>query len=442
MRSAAPISQSSLIRYGALALPVAFAGFPLYILAPDFYATQHGVSLATLGVLLLIIRLFDAVQDPLIGWVADRLQGRFYGLLTGAGVMLCLALGGLFNAVFFSPVVWFAVCMMCAVSAYSVLTIVLGAQGALWTTHPDDQTRISSVRESFGLLGLVIAVSLPSGLASFVPQSEIYFWYALCLALLMAGALFCFPRFTPSASSTATTKSLSTNSPFEALRAVPRETRYLLGLYALSFFASSLPAVLVVFFVRDLLQAPQLIGLFLLLYFLSGAVAMPLWRRLSSRYGKYQTWVVSSLLSVLGFMGAFFLQAGDVWQYALICVASGLAFGADLALPPSILADQIHAHDNHGYAATHVSLMAFVTKASLALASAVALPLLDYAGFRPQENNSSAALIVLSVTYALVPCLLKLAGAVLLYFCFVRTTWGGQHETFGDHRNNRSSYHA
>ena len=60
------------MQYGFLAAPVAFAGFPLYVLAPDFYATHHGVSLSVLGIVLLCLRSFDAVQDPFIGAMSDR----------------------------------------------------------------------------------------------------------------------------------------------------------------------------------------------------------------------------------------------------------------------------------------------------------------------------------------------------------------------------------
>ena len=62
--SSVAVTPKSLWLYGLMALPMAFAGFPLYVLAPDFYATQHGVSLTLLGALLLSIRLVDAVRTP------------------------------------------------------------------------------------------------------------------------------------------------------------------------------------------------------------------------------------------------------------------------------------------------------------------------------------------------------------------------------------------
>ena len=57
--------------YGALGLPLAFVALPLYVVLPNHYASEFGVSLAVLGTLLLGARLLDALVDPWIGRWAD-----------------------------------------------------------------------------------------------------------------------------------------------------------------------------------------------------------------------------------------------------------------------------------------------------------------------------------------------------------------------------------
>ena len=434
------ITRKSLLQYGFIALPVAFAGFPLYVLAPDFFATRYGISLSLLGTLLLFIRIFDAVQDPLIGWLTDRLQKHFVLMLAIAGIILCLAVFGLFNSYFFSPAIWFSLCMIIAVSAYSVLTIVLGAQATLWTSDTHAQTRIAGAREAFGIVGLVIAVSVPTLLSQWINADEVYLWYAGILFLLMFAGIIGFSKLAVPSATITSPKPHS--SPLTAIRALPTESWRLFAVYALSMLASSIPAILVIFFVRDLIGAEQLTGLFLLLYFLSGAAAMPLWKKISARYGKYKAWCCANILAVAGFICAYFLNAGDVWPYAVVCVVSGFALGADLTLPPSILADHIHGHDNRACSGSHYAFLAFISKASLALASAIALPVLDAAGFKPQSTNSDAALATLAAAYALIPCVLKLCAAGLLYGFFIRSGSGGNNENFQNHRNHRSSHHA
>jgi Na+/melibiose symporter-like transporter len=106
----------------------------------------------------------------------------------------------------------------------------------------------------------------------------------------------------------------------------------------------------------------------------------------------------------------------------MVCVVSGMALGADLTLPPSLLSDDIHHHQNHRFSGIHYACWAFMTKASLALASVVALPLLDVAGFKPQAVNTPEALGALSLGYAFIPCLLKLIAAGFLYGFFIRAS--------------------
>lgn len=433
------ITKKHLLQYSFIAVPIAFAGFPLYLLAPDFYTTHQGISLTALGAILLAIRFFDAVQDPLIGWLTDKLHGRFISMLYIASVVLCLAIFGLFNISFFSPAIWFSLCMVFAVSAYSMLTVIMGAQATLWTRDRNEQTRIASAREAFGLIGLVIAVSMPTLLSYLVSSDDIYKYYAVILFMLMLLGAVGFPRLHDhSATRIADEQSLS---PLSAFHALPAESFYLFAVYSLSMLASSIPAVLVIFFVRDFLGAGQLTGIFLLLYFLSGAAAMPLWKNTSARIGKYKAWCMAHILAITGFIGAFFLNPGDIWFYGMVCVVSGVALGADLTLPPSILSDHIHKRDNHIYSGTHYAFLVLVGKVSLALASAIALPILDAAGFKPQAVNSQAALATLSTVYALIPCLLKLVAAVFLYVFFIRFP-GGNNENFQDHGNHRSSNHV
>ncbi|WP_331346865.1 MFS transporter [Cellvibrio sp. UBA7661] len=445
--NAGAITAKSLFGYGFIAVPVAFAGFPLYILAPDFYATHYGLSLTLLGTLLLVIRLFDAVQDPLIGWLTDRFQQHLFAFLVVAGAILCLAMYGLFNVRFYSAAMWFCLCMVFAVTAYSVLTIVLGVKATLWTQDAAEQTRIAGARESFGLIGLVIAVSTPALLSYFVNPDNVYLWYTMMLSILMMVGVACF--FLLASRTNASLIRVNNHnikvpvlSPLSALRALPAVSVQLFVVYAISMLASSIPSVLVIFYVRDFLGAEHLTGLFLLLYFLSGAAAMPLWKKLSVKFGKYKAWGLANVLAVAGFIGAALLGAGDVWAFAAVCVFSGLAFGADLTLPPSILADHIHAHSNSNYAGSHYAILAFIIKASLALASAIVLPILDAAGFHPQSTNSATALSVLSISYAVLPCILKLVAAGFLYVFFIQSHSGGKNENHQNHSHSGSTHDA
>jgi Na+/melibiose symporter-like transporter len=107
-----------------------------------------------------------------------------------------------------------------------------------------------------------------------------------------------------------------------------------------------------------------------------------------------------------------------VAAYLAICVMSGVGLGADLALPPSLLADVIDEDEARGAGrneGAYFGLWSLTTKLNLALAAGIALPLLQGFGFAPGAANSPQALFVLAAVYALLPCALKLLAAAVLW---------------------------
>src|SRR5690606_2920530 len=71
------IARNVLIAYALPALPLAALTLPLYIIVPTFYSEELGLPLATVAAVLAAVRVFDAVHDPVIGWLADRYRPAF-----------------------------------------------------------------------------------------------------------------------------------------------------------------------------------------------------------------------------------------------------------------------------------------------------------------------------------------------------------------------------
>jgi len=126
-------------------------------------------------------------------------------------------------------------------------------------------------------------------------------------------------------------------------------------------------------------------------------------------------------VAIVAFVWAATLGPGDVLAFGVICALSGLALGADLALPPAILADQLSAHDGAQPAGAGASFgwWNLVAKASLAVAAGLALPLLDLLGYVPGRGGDDGRLALVLV-YAALPVLLKLFALVL--------TWHWRHQ--------------
>ncbi|MES2632127.1 MAG: MFS transporter [Pseudomonadota bacterium] len=404
-------------RYGLLGLPLAFVALPLYVQLPNHYGREFGVSLAALGAVLLGARLFDAFLDPWIGRVIDRLFARSSRAVVVAGAVAAgvLALG--FVLLFFPPVrgqaqllAWASMALLVTYAGFSVLTIAHQSWGAMLGGDEAHRGRVVAWREGFGLIGVLVASALPllAGLGV----------SAVVLAVALAAGCWAWAssRHPQPAASPAHGAAVSWLQPLRH-----RSFRTLLGVFLLNGIASAIPATLVLFFVQDKLQAPRTYEpLFLGIYFLAAALSIPFWLRMVARWGLARSWLGAMALALVVFTGAATLGAGDTAAFVAVCALSGFALGADLSMPGALLAGVIAQAGERGRGeGAFFGWWNFATKLNLALAAGIALPLLALAGYAPGER-SPQALWALTAAYCLVPCVLKLAAAALLYFTVIR----------------------
>jgi Na+/melibiose symporter-like transporter len=404
-------SAAALGAYSLLALPLMMTALPLNILLPDFYAQHTALSLQTIGLLLLATRLIDAVADPLLGsWVdAQKARGSYLRPILLAAPLLAAA----FHLVFRPPqsldlgaqAAWLFFTLAAAYLGYSLAIVAYQAWGAELAHDDAGRARVTGAREGAGLIGVLVGGSLPQLAGYGAATAALVSLLVLGLAALAWRA----PR-PPQA------RPLPPGNPYLAF-VVPlaaRNTRWLLGVFALNALAPSITATVFLFFVSDRLGLAAYAPIFLAAYFLAGAASMPLWMRLARRFSLHALWLAAMVAAVVAFVWAWWLPAGAAAGFAAICVLSGLAFGADLALPPALLARVIDANGHNGQReGAYFGLWNFANKLVLAVAGALALAILDALGYA-RGAREAPALDALAFTYAVVPCGLKLAAAALL----------------------------
>lgn len=390
------------LAYGLLGLPLAFAALPIYVHVPRFYAEVAGMELALLGAILLGARLLDAGIDPWLGWLADRV--RRPAMVAVALLPFALGFVALLNPPADNAALWLLGALALTYLGFSAASVAYQAWGADVGSDPRQRTRLTAAREGFGLVGVVLAAALPGLLSSDMAEGIARLAWILPPLLLVA-ATITFAKV--SAGSTAR----RTEPLWPSLRMVfaQQAFRRLLAVFVANGVAAALPATLFLFFVADVLQAESYSGALLALYFVAGAASLPLWVSLAARLGRVAAWLLAMLLAIVAFGGAGLLGAGDLGWFAAICIASGLALGADLALPAAIAADL---GERQGRAGACFGVWNFVAKLNLALAAGLALPLLALLGYAP---GTPEGLPALSFAYALLPLLFKAVAAALLW---------------------------
>ena len=309
---------------------------------------------------------------------------------------------------------WLFALLVLVSLGYSMASIAYAVWGAAVAPTPELRTRLVASREGFGLVGVLLAAALPGLLSGDAGEAAGLAALPWVFIPLLLGAAAWTLGLAPRAPAS------STAAPLGSLPAALRDGDFLrlLGVFAVNGIAAAVPSATVLFFVADVLRAAELAGLFLALYFLAAACSLPLWVAAARRLGKLRAWLAGMGLAVLVFAWAGLLGAGDSWAYGLICVLSGFALGADLALPPSLLADLLArpASPAEARAAPGAAFgwWNFVTKANLALAAGLALPLLALLGYSP-GSREAGGVSALAAVYAVVPLVLKLGAMALLW---------------------------
>lgn len=411
----------TLFFYALPAAPLAALGLPLYALIPTYYTETVGLPVAAVGWCLLLVRVFDALTDPVTGYLADRIRpgfGRRRTLFT-----LSLPLAAVSALMLYWPpegatIWWLALWGSVLSLAYTLATVPYTAWGAELVSDYHGRTRLAAFRESLTLAGTLIAIILPfaigfeaSGLSGL---AVLGISVAIALPLFGVLAIVRVPEPRDASRSRLTLRQglhfLGQNRPF--LR--------LIAAFFLNGFANGIPATLFLYFVSDRLQLPDMRGPLFFLYFLCGIGGIPLAALVSHRIGKHRAWCYAMLATCLIFSAAPLLQPGALFAFAAICVATGLLLGFDLAIPPSMQADVIDADtaaSGEQRGGIYFAAWGLATKLSLAAGVGLVFPLLSFFGFDPADagGNSQTALFALAVIYCWIPIVLKCAAVSLMW---------------------------
>ncbi|WP_210395373.1 MFS transporter [Motiliproteus sediminis] len=395
----------------ALALPT----LPFYILLPVYYAEQTGLSLVSVGGLLLLARLIDVASDVMAARLCDRPLGRY-------GRKGWLALGALLSAVGLialahpdqdRPGLWLALFAAILYLGWTLIQIPYTAWLAGLEGSDQQRRELAARRERCGLIGLLLSALFPSLSALFGWQGGDLFQSLVWLTLL-AGSI----TLTLLLWRVPEPARLALTADWRALFRLPLQRRLLLAWF-INGLANAIPAVLFPLLVTVVLSRPETDrGMLLLIYFVSAAVALPLWIALARRWSDARSWCVAMMAAILVFASVPLLPLA-LLPFVLMVVFTGLCLGADLALPHSLQARLVRweaRRYQRFQPALHFAGASLVNKLALGIGVALAPALLALGSWEDSApQQSSAAIWQLLVIYAWLPCVLKAVAIALIW---------------------------
>ena len=333
------------------------------------------------------------------------------------------------------------------------------AWGAELSRNYNERTLITSWREGFGVTGALISAFTPAiilFLGYTKPTDAVWFLsMAMCIVmpLLVVNALVVVPEYP--------VREVREKLPFlQSLKFVLKNRPYvrLVVIFTFSSVGAAMTNSLSFFFVKHVLLAGDLYGLYLAPYFVSQVVAIPVWFMLSRKIGKHratmcaigwyafwscfipiiavtpQEWYTSfEIVRLLAFFPDHWLQAatahfegiptGKFLFFVIIMCLKGSAIGALSALPAAMAADVVDvdtATTGQQRAGSYFAVWSMVRKLAYAIGITIGTTLAVWFGFNSHADplhttNTEFSLVVLACLYSVVPAMVEFIAMPLLW---------------------------
>ena len=412
LRNNLSLPRRTLFCYGLADMPVQVVMIPVLSLIPAYYTANLGITVGAAGAVLLASRLFDAVTDPLIGWLSDRTKSRFgrrrlwmvasvpvfmlatYKLFFPAGPVDALYL-----------VTWLTVLWL----GWTLLYIPYYALGAEISPDYDERTRVTAWRSGIGLSANVVSKLVPVAAGFLLGMSAIgdnlFLIGIMVLTLLpltvgatVVGVSERTDYLPPRLPLLPGLKVMARNGPFK---------RLLLALFV-NQLGSGISTVTVALFILHALRQEEHVLLMLLVFFVFNLAGVPFWLKVARRVNKHRAWCVA-LFGFAGFHCIYILLGpGDFYNMLPITACTGFLGAAFAVVPTSMLADIADLdtlESGEDRAAWYFAVWSFIVKIGSAVGPALAFGLLALVGYEASEGaqNSESEILGLRLLYSFGP---------------------------------------
>ena len=406
-------------------------GFYLF----PFFTSAAGLPALIAGSLLTVIKLWDAINDPLIGWMSDHTSSRWGPRLPWM-FAAALPLGISLAAMWWVPegstlqrTAYYVLMAILLMTAYTSVNLPYAALSTELTPDTAIRTRLNAARFTgsilAGTIGLLIAVFvLREGSGGYLLMGQITGTIAAVATLLCCWGLAPYAK-------KAQRPSGNKEPLLLQLRRIRSNSRFLmvLGLYLLLWFGLQLMQVVALIWLVQVIHVPAEIATLLLLAFnIAALVGLQVWSVLSNRYGRIKAlgwgssiWIAACLLSMT------LAPLTDSSVVALIPVIGlimmvGLGASTAYLIPWSLLPDAIDADPTHP-AGLYTAWMVFGQKLIIGLSMSVFGTLLQLTGYISTKAADGAlssvqqpetALIAIRLCMGLIPAVLVVFGLLLM----------------------------
>ena len=405
-----------------------------------FLTNVAGLPAGLAGSVLMVGKIWDAINDPIIGVLSDRTVhpwGRRYPWMVFGAVPF----GILFFLQWIVPsnnqwfLFWYYVIIgILFNTAYTAVNLPYTALTPELTSDYNERTSLNSFRFSFSISGSIFSLILAQIIFSFFPDSPYQKYLilgAVCAILSIFPLFWCFlgtRKRVWAGHSVADNQDNSDSIPIaEQIKIAFSNRPFLLviGIYLCSWLGVQLTASILPYFVVNWMQMPEATFPQVAIAVQGTALVMLfVWSSISKRYGKKSVYFMGMGVWIIAQAGLFFLQPGQVGLMYILAILAGCGVSTAYLVPWSMIPDVIDLDElNTGQRREGVfySFMVLLQKIGLAVGLFLVGQALDIAGFlstvpgQPAPIQPDSALLAVRFAIGPLPTIVLIIGMIFTF---------------------------
>lgn len=391
-----------------------------------FYTDAALVAPALAGSALLVGKIWDGINDPLFGWVADRTSSRRFGKRRVYMIFGALPLGLSIMLLWFVPAglgtvgvfLWIALSFILFDSLWTLTNVPYYSLTTELTEDYDERSSLTAYRMVLAVPAYMVGAALtPAVVGMFGTQRSGYVFIGVLYGCITAIALWVSAagfrekrRVAQSSSAIPVRQSLVytlQNRPFQRL----------ILAYLIINLAFAFVKTLMAYFLTYQLQMAEQVPVVMALLLVAVALGLFPWKMLADRWDKGPAYALGMGIGGGAVAVTYFLPHEPTPLVYIIAIVAGLGFSAQWVFPWAMVpdaADYDRLKTGVYRSGMYFGVWGLATKISEALGLAGTGWLLGMFGYIPNVEQTSSALFGIRVFFGPAPALLILLALPLL----------------------------
>ena len=441
-----------------LAYSVGNVGIQMLVAAMSFFLMVFLTDVALVapavaGSALMLGKLWDAVNDPLMGWLSDRTRSR-HGRRRVYLIYGALPLGLLAAMLWMMPAglppiwafVWIVVVYTVFDTALTLVQMPYAALSADMTTDYDERTSLMAIASIGALIGYILgSVAMPMMVKSAATPQYGYMLAGGVLGLIV-GASVAFVAWRVHEPATEARSEAVDATPWASLASTLKNRPFLTLASAFGLIRLGLTIVqmmLVYFVVYQLHEHKEMLPKLMLVLLLMVGISIVFWKWATERWEKNITYAAGMMVSAAGIGWTFWIQPGQLGPMFACVAVIGIGMGAHWVVPYAMLPDAI----DEGQAATgerrsgmYLGVFGLFDKLARTVGAALVGWVLQAFNYVPNVPQTEEALLGIRIAFGVLPpAFIILAIPLLLAYPITRARHAVVRERLGRRRQGHAA---